>query len=541
MNKKLGIVMGILSLGFALYLLGPHLLREHIFEMLDTPHYYRATVLRILSPVALLMLFFGIRKMILYARSVGKSIKSKVAATVYTGFFLVMIPGIVNYVNNFVEILEYVEPFLAFLNKTMIHVFGSLVFFIWGLILAWKNRGLMQERPVFFSKEMILRFVRSINFWVFIVFLIGIFAGYFYIQNDVSGQEAPEGSIFTITEPGYLFDDPRFSYKTDFKVEAGDTITNIHQIKQRRMLVSMADGGHGWYTINHIHSDQGWKGYLFSGTGIHSLRVAPDHESGQITEAGREGFQRRYPKNTEVRILDTQRPEEKYSIWYRIAIHDSRADREVTGWVSEHFVRINGQMHNRASSWLWTPLNWINMKLGSDFFAGLVHTILIAFFFPLIVFSIIRALSIMIRSMSNDTMILILIIFSIGVFIRHYFSFFDASAYNWNNWMNVAGNALYVLLVGGGAIYTLSKFIRICEERRCDACRYWYGYVYSRMLLSRNKDKYKFTTTTHYSDGSSRVTGVRYKTVIKEDWEDFCECGGCGHRWTLKRHERKES
>lgn len=229
-----------------------------------------------------------------------------------------------------------------------------------------------------------------------------------------------------------------------------------------------------------------------------------------------------------------------WTMWARVSIRDSRANKDVEGWIPYNNIRLHGQMHDSANYWLWTPLNWINNKLGDGFLAGIVNVILLFILIPSAAFILTRFISIKMRFLHNLFLFVILILFSIVLYYHLFHSFFDPSAFNWKNWHNDTARYLYIGIIVLMGFFILRTQIRFIEESRCPDCKYWYGYVYNSELLSWSKRKFKLTSRNEYADGTSVVTGERYETHTDEDWEDSCACSRCGYRWTLSRHEHKK-
>lgn len=547
MAKRLLTLIAIIVLAFVIYFALPLVLKDLFFGDSGIGQSQFETAKNWSLFISVVMILFGVGKISDYAESAGRGTKMRVDLLMYGGLFLLVLPCFLRYTfyltNRFFDLNPvYVVDFLL---ETNIHVAGFVILTVWGIIIAWLNRGKMEDRPVFENVGYHFADLTKLG-WVIYIILVLLFAGYIYILVDGFPPDRPEGSAVTIAEPGYLKLDAFRNDPTLYKVERGDTVQTIHRIGISRMLITMADGGHGWYETPFIQSENGWNGYLFRSINRSDIKVSPGRAGASIPGPERETYRDRFLENSGIEILEFFNEEEglerfgtatPFSMWAKVNLWDRYENREVSGWIPYHRMRIHGQMHDSAIPLIWTPMKWITMKLDTGFLAGVINILIVIILIPTLAFIITKFLSSRIRFLPNFFLILLLIVAAGGLVFGLYFSLYDASVFNWSNFSNETGHVVFIGITGV-AIATIMKVqIETIYERRCTWCKYWEGYVYGSELLSRSQQRYKITTRTHYSDGSSSVSGTRYETHINENWKDFCECGRCGYRWTLRRHE----
>ncbi len=534
MEKRLKTQIAVIALGFAGLTIVPFLLVVFIYEKAGISGYDSSLILNLLYLVSLVMLIYGVRRLIKYGKTVSNKFKNTISAIFYAGIFMLFLFDIMILVHDFLPSRHPLLRITLFINTYKVHYAAALLLFIWGMIISWGQKENMDEIPTVFSKDEVVYYFQSLGFWgwTFNIFIAALIAGYIFSFIDARGKETPEGAVVTIGTEGNIFSDPIYQSTNNFVVEQNDTVKKIHRVKQQRMLITMTDGKYGWYEIAFLNSDKGWNGYLFKNIQLSDLKVSPDRESRPVPEANREGFRRGYSKNTEVRVITTQHR----ASYVQIAVYDTRAEKEVTGWVHNSLVRINGQMHNNAGFWLWIPFQAVNTALGKGFFAGVANLILLIAIIPLIAFFMVKFISTSFRFIPNFLLMLLLIGVTLLTLSSMYFTFFDPSPFNWGNWQNDTGHLLYLVLAVPLGIGIMGSLIEIIYEQRCTSCKHWYGYAYNRKLLNRNVRRYKRWTETRYKDGSTSVSNERYETHTNENWKDYCECAKCGNRWTLRRH-----
>ncbi len=546
MKKRLQTVIAIIVLGFITYLAAPLIFKELIFDDSGIADSQMILVGIGSFLVSAVLILFGAGKITEYAATADDKIKKKVKVLMYGGLILLVLPQLLPYVFWLTDVLFYLYPvfILEFLNKTMIHVVGFVILTIWGIKTAWDNKEKMEDRPVFYS---FINYFSSLTKWgwAFYIFLVLLTAGYVWVLADGIPPEKPRDSVAMVVAPGSLNWDAFSGHKKSVGVGQDDTITKIHRIRETRMLITTAEGSHGWYDIPFIQSTKGWNGYLFKRIHSNDLKVSPARTSRAISEADQDGYRRVYQKNTDIRILEIRNDPEAFernkraspfAMWAKVSVWDNRAQTDIVGWLPYTTVRIHGQMHNSAKSWVWIPLKWINTGLGDGFFAGVVSFLLITILITTTAFIFTKFTSTKMRFLPNFILVVLLIIATVGLLYNFYYSFFDPSAFNWANWQNETAHLLYLGLVGAGGVGALKVFIQRIYEERCPNCKYWNGYVYNRKLLFRNEKTYKHWTK---NTGDGSISNVRYETEINENWKDFCECGRCGNRWTLRRHVQK--
>lgn len=545
MEKKLKTVITILAIGIFIYFLFPF-----VKDKLPNDHsgILNSSSITFWSFItAAIAILFGVRKLIYYAGTADDKVKFKVKVLLNFGLFFLILP-------YFLEVLFYLidEIFslklhyiVAFLHKSKLHLVGFAALFLWGIKIIWENKDNMDDDPVF---EEFTDFFSSLTRygWVIFSFFVLLGIGYIYLLVNGLPDARPKNSVITLTASGRLFLDENSSIKKTDSVNKNDTVKTIHQIMTTRMLITTKDGKHGWFEIPFIKSDEGWNGYLFKYLYSNELKISPDRNSKSIKDQRIEGKQVRFNENADVKIIEFRNEPEwfqkhqrasPHAIWAKIQLTDTVTNSDFTGWLPYSRIRLHGQMKDGTYSFIWTPLKWINTKLGNGFFAGLFTIIFFVAFVFTVPFYITRFISTRLRFIPNLILAAILVFLTFSTVSSFYSSFFDPSAFNWDNWHNEFAHILYLGLTGLIGIGIMKRLIQAIYEVRCTNCKHWDGYVYSRELLNRDERKYKLWTETRYTDGTKRISNERYETEIDEDWKDFCECGRCGYRWSLQRQE----
>ncbi len=192
-------------------------------------------------------------------------------------------------------------------------------------------------------------------------------------------------------------------------------------------------------------------------------------------------------------------------------------------------------MHDAAKYGLWIPIKWINNQLGNGFLAGLATVILMFILIPTAAFMLTKFVSVKLRFLHNLVLFVMLGIVTILFYYNLYYSFFDPSSLNWNNWHNETAHILFagIIVVFGFSI--LGKQIQDIEESRCPDCKYWDGYAYNRKLMFRDVERLKKWNEESRGNVVVGISNERYETHFKEGWKDSCKCIRCGHKWTLSR------
>lgn len=545
MEKKLITVIAIIAIGIILYFLFPFILTELLDEPAGTVNSGTITVWSFI--VAAAAVLFGVRKLIYYAGTADDKLKLKVKLLLNFGLVLLILPYLLEVVFYLIDEIYSIKLhyIVSFLHKTKLHLFGFAALFIWGIKAIWDNKDYMDDDPVF---EEITDFFSSLTRtgWVYFSFFVLLGFGYVYLLVNGLPDARPKNSIVTLTAQGRLFLDENSSIKKADSVNINDTVKTIHKIMTTRMLITTNDGKSGWYEIPFIKSTEGWNGYLFKHLYSNELKQSPDRNSKSIKEKSKQAKQARFRENHDIKIIEFRNEPEwfqkhqrvsTHAIWAKVQINDTATNSEFIGWLPYSRLRLHGQMKDGSYSFIWTPLKWVNVKLGNGFFAGLLTLILFIALVFSIPFIIIRFISTRLRFIPNLILAVILILLTFSTISSFYRSFFDPSSFNWYNWHNEFSPILFLGLTGLIGIALMKRLIQTIYELRCTRCKHWDGYVYNRSLINRAERQYKLWTETKYWDGSTQKSNERYETEVDEDWEDFCECGGCGHRWTLDRRE----
>lgn len=386
----------------------------------------------------------------------------------------------------------------------------------------------------------VLNFTRNLRL-LLMLSAVGLFV-------SALGNPSDSGAKRKIIDNAYLFSEMSSSVETVVdknskqvsqlsgiigQVKKGQEVLEIHRIRYSRMQITLDDGRKGWVDIPVVSPSDEKDAYLLHGLKLSELLVKPG-SADPATPVTSENKNLKFKRNTPLRVIEWKHEAEKNkdrifhsgTWWAKIEIEG------YSGWVESSRFRFKGQMFDSVIPAIWYPVRWFSKLLGDGFWAGLF--ILMILVIPMsISYAIARFISSGLRFLPNFVLYIIILFFAFLIYSNTYMSIYDASAFNRGEILMFSLFGILVFVVAIGSFAYVRKNI---YETRCPDCRHWKGKVYDTQKLSETW--WKTTTTTHYSDGTTK-RNVSETTI--QSWKDFCSCSHCGNCWAIQRTETIES